>query len=147
MDWLWKFPHLPLCSFFSIWSNTDWSQIFPNLCSHSMILLLLLHQLKYHQLPILESKEYWSYDLINPKEPGLFVQLDTRWGGKGWLFITEEGQCGGTFRLHFWNQYKIGMKESIDLNSVRFGRRCNIGWVTIAFIVSLSLPKSFDGFE
>ena len=49
------------------------------------------------------------------------------WGGKGWFFITDGG---GTFRLLFWNLRKIWIKESIDLNSVQFGRRCKIGWVT-----------------
>ena len=40
-------------------------------------------------------------------------------------FLRSNG--GGTFRLHFWNLRKIWIKESIDLNSVQFGRRCNIG--------------------
>ena len=40
------------------------------------------------------------------------------------------GDGGGTFRLHFWNLHKIWIQESIDLNSVQFGWRCNIGWVT-----------------
>ena len=37
---------------------------------------------------------------------------------------------GGTFRLLFWNLHKIWIEECINLNSVQFGRRCIIGWVT-----------------
>ena len=50
------------------------------------------------------------------------------------LFLVLMGQGGGTFHLHFWNPHKIWIKEFIDLNSIRFGRYCNIGWVTSAIL-------------
>ena len=53
------------------------------------------------------------------------------WGGKvDFSFLRRNG--GGTFRLQFWNLHKIWNQDSIDLNSVWFGQRCNIGWVLLA---------------
>ena len=71
-------------------------------------------------------------------------------------FTLLRSDSGGFFCLHFWNLHKIWIQESIDLNSIRFGRRCNIGWVTSAqgqvsvvlfdFIIkSVNKPSVQDG--
>ena len=61
-----------------------------------------------------ESKELRSMDSyikILCKIPKIFL-----WGVKGdFSLLRSDG--GGSFCLHFWNLHKIGMKESIDLNS------------------------------
>ena len=47
------------------------------------------------------------------------------------------------FRLLFWNLHKIWIQESIDLNSVGFGRCCIISWVTSELTVWNSSLKSW----
>ena len=58
-----------------------------------------------------------------------YVATSTKSDGVKIDFFILTSDIGGTFRLHFWNLHKIWIKESINLNSVRFGQRCNIGWV------------------
>ena len=58
-------------------------------------------------------------------------------------FLVQVSDGGGTFHLHFWNLRKIWIWESIDLNSVWFGRRWNIGWVTSVLALFRYLCCSF----
>ena len=60
--------------------------------------------------------------LTPPKDEKKIIFL----GGKG-DFLVQGSDGGGTFRLHSRNLHKIWIKESVDLNSVRFGRSCSIG--------------------
>ena len=64
---------------------------------------------------------------VTPPSPLKFFLRFFRLVPQGWFF---RGDGGGTFCLHFWNLHKIWIQESIDLNSVQFGRLCNTGWVT-----------------
>ena len=50
-------------------------------------------------------------------------------GSKAWKITTEDFRVI-SFCLLFWNLHKIWIQESIDLNSVGFGQRCIIGWMT-----------------
>jgi hypothetical protein len=69
-------------------------------------------------------KIIWKFQFLK-KAPKQAKTLKKQWKKPTFFKIITEG--GGTFRLHFRN---LQSTESIDLNSVRFGWRCNIGWVT-----------------
>ena len=67
-----------------------------------------------------------------------FMYIPKIWGVKD-DFSLLKSESGGTFHLHFRNLHKIWISESIDLTSIGFGLRCNIGWVISEYLLSALL--------
>ena len=110
------------------------------MCTRFGDLITLIFVFTFHYM------KFWTKSLYTVEKILLAKKNITKIFEKIQLFSKslQRSDGGGTFRLHFWNLLKIWIQESesIDLNSIGFCQRYNIGWVTSVLEASLLLSLS-----